>query len=210
MAISVGVTDLLNFLWGEDPFDPNFAKVVDGTGRNPHGITRQDQGTYGSAYYGQDPVLGREYYLPVTISYEENTSGSDTATLKVWELPNPLVSITHRKFIVETPLTERRGTVKELIQAMDYEICIRGFMVNKKNELPEGMVKTLALINELNVAVSISNPITDIFLLRPDRSGSDQVVIRELRLPEVRGIKHVRPYELYLVSDEPFNLIDIS
>jgi len=36
------------------------------------------------------------------------------------------------------------------------------------------------------------------------------VVIRELTFPPVTGVKNVRPYELKMVSDEPFNVIIIS
>ena len=92
----------------------------------------------------------------------------------------------------------------------DYDIVIKGFIITNANEFPENDVTTLRNIYEQNVALSIQCPLTDIFLLRPDRSGSDQVVIRELKFPAINGVKNVRPYELRLVSDEAFNLISIS
>jgi hypothetical protein len=90
---------------------------------------------------------------------------------------------------------------------MDYEITIKGFIVATTHEFPEDAVASLQAIYELNEAISIQCPLTDIFLLRPDRSGSDQVVIKELKFPAVTGVKNIRPYELKLLSDEPFNLI---
>jgi hypothetical protein len=63
---------------------------------------------------------------------------------------------------------------------------------------------------EQNKPVSIASAVTDIFLLRPDRSGSDKVVIAEMRMPVIPGVKNVRPYELKLISDETFNLISIE
>ena len=129
---------------------------------------------------------------------------------KKWNLPYPVVSISSRKTIVETPLTERRGTVKELINIQDYEITIRGFIIGKPNEFPESDVTLLRTIYEQNTPISIQCPITDIFLVRPERNGSDEVVISDLKFPSIQGVKNVRPYELHLISDEAFNLLTIN
>jgi len=190
------------FGYRSQAFEPEFDQVQGSMAPN-----RSEQGSLGSPYYSKDG-LGREYFMPVTIKYPEG--GAEKGTLKKWELPYPVVSITGGKTIVETALTERRGTVKELINNQDYEITIRGFIVGAGNEFPEQEVTTLRTIYEQSTTLSIECPLTDIFLLRPDRSGSDQVVIKQLRLPEVTGIKNVRPYELLLISDEPFNLESIS
>ncbi len=171
---------------------------------------RTEQGTHGSPYYAKD-VSGMEYYMPVTIAYsdsEEKNDGNSTS-MKKWDLPYPVISITSRKTIVETPLTGRRGTVKELIHIQNYDIVIKGFIIGTTNEFPENTVTTLRTVYEQNTPLSLQCPLTDIFLLRPDRSGSDQVVIREIKFPAIAGIKNVRPYELHMVSDEPFNLISI-
>lgn len=180
---------------------------------------RTEQGAIGSPYYGNADKKG-EYYLPVTITYEEAADplwqapdGSfpgNTGIQYSWDLPHPVISIASRKTIIETPLTERRGTVKELINVQDYDIVIKGFIINDIEEFPAAAVTKLRTIYEKNEALSIKCPLTDIFLLRPDRKGSDKVVIRELKFPAVTGIKNVRPYELHLVSDEPFNLISIT
>jgi proteasome lid subunit RPN8/RPN11 len=188
-------------------FKPEFKKVQS---------SRTEQGAQGSPYYAQD-ALGQEYFMPVTLMYADSAShtpgvsGADNqGAQRKWDLPYPVISVTSKKTIIETPLTERRGTVKELINIQDYEIIIKGFMIGKNGEFPENDVTTLRTIYEQNAALSIQSPVTDIFLLRPDRSGSDQVVIKELKFPAVKGNKNVRPYELHMVSDEPFNLISIS
>jgi hypothetical protein len=182
-------------------FDPKFDNV-----RGDTPVTRANTGIYGSEYYAFD-AAGREYYLPVTVTY--TVKGSNE--VKVWELPYPVISIRSRKTIIETALTERRGTVKELININDYDIQIRGFIVNHDgNEFPEDQVITLRELYEQNVPVSIKCPLTDIYLLRTDRKGSDKVVIKSLDFPEMVGVKSVRHYVLEMVSDEPFNLIDIS
>ncbi len=212
--ISFSLAELFERAFGykSQAFHPEFSTVQGDT--SPY---RTEQGFYGSPYYAAD-ALGNEYFLPVTISYQEkgktNSNSTElsasTGQLKKWNLPYPVVSITSRKTIVETHLTERRGSVKELVNIQDYEIKIRGFIINQANEFPESDVSTLRNIYEQNQALSIQCPITDIFLLRPDRSGSDQVVITDLKFPAVSGIKNVRPYELSMISDAPFNLVSIS
>ncbi len=191
-------------------FEPRFQRVS-GDGDNLSG--RLEQGKGGSPYYANDPH-GTEYFMPVTLSYPDTNAspaaiaggGSTSATLKKWDLPYPVISIESKKTIIETALTERSGTVKELISIRDYEITIKGFIIAATHEFPEQDVATLRGIYEQNTGISIQCPLTDIFLLRPDRSGSDQVVISELKFPAITAVKNVRPYELKLLSDAPFNL----
>jgi hypothetical protein len=197
-------------------FEPQFRRVT-GDGDNASG--RTEQGKSGSPYYAND-ALGMEYFMPVTISYPDTRSTSTApqatnigegngtfSTLKKWDLPYPIISIESKKTLVETLLTERRGTIKELICTNDYEITIKGFIIANTHEYPDQGVATLREIYEQNTAISIQSPLTDIFLLRPDRSGSDQGVIKELKLIPTKGIKNITTYELKLLSDEPFNLV---
>jgi hypothetical protein len=196
-------------------FEPQFRQLK---GNNPP--ERKEQGAGGSPYYAND-ALGTEYYMPVTLTYPDMSSRQETppgvtatnnnsfSVHKKWNLPYPIISIESKKTIVETALTERRGTVKELIAIKDYEITIKGFLIAPTHEFPEQDVTTLRTIYEQNTAISIQCPLTDIFLLRPDRSGSDQVVISELKFHAIIGIKNIRPYELKMLSDEPFNLLSI-
>ena len=209
--ISFSIADLFEKTFGykTQAFDPLFDPVTGDGGVNS--LTRTEFGAHGSEYYADD-ALGREYFMPVKVMYPDNesTSNAQADVLKTWYLPYPVISITSRKTIIETPLTERRGTVKELINIQDYEIVIKGFIINRSNEFPEIDVTTLRSIYELNASLSIQCPLTDIFLLRPDRSGSDQVVIYDLKFPAISGVKNIRPYELRMISDEPFNLISIN
>jgi hypothetical protein len=192
-----------SFGYRTNAFDPDFGNVQ---GLKP-GV-RAEQGAHGSPYYAKD-TMGVEYFLPVTLAYSDNGSAG-SGQLKKWNLPYPVISISSRKTIIETPLTERRGTVKELINIEDYDITVKGFIISASNDLAEDAITTLRTIYEQNTPLSIQCPLTDIFLLRPDRSGSDQVALREIRFPTIVGVKNIRPYELHFVSDEPFNLVSIS
>ena len=199
--ISISLATLFEKTFGykTKAFDPKFDDV-----KGYSELARVEQGAQGSPYYAND-ALGREYFMPVTLVYDDGGSNG----LQKYDLPFPVVSITSRKTIVETPLTERRGTVKEIININDYEIVVRGFIICATNEFPENEVTQLRTVYEQNTTLSIQCPLTDIFLLRPDRKGSDQLVIYELEFPAVSGVKNVRPYVLRMVSDESFSLVEI-
>lgn len=215
MEVRFSLADLFEDTFGykTHAFEPKVEDVPSKLGRKQ----RKEYGRVGnSPYYSEDAITGREYYMPVEVNVGaelaqafgvQDQYGAYTGR---WELPHPIVSVTSRKTIVETALTERRGTVKELINIMDYDITIRGLIVGKDNEFPEEQIETLRSLYELNAAVRISSVVTDIFLLRPDRDGRDTVVIKSLDFPEVRGVKGVRGYVLNMVSDAPFNLVDIG
>lgn len=155
---------------------------------------RKNRTDTGTPYWSVDD-FGREYYMPVW--------------LDSLELPYPVISISERNMFVNTPMTERRGTVKENICSEDVVISVRGLIISKTNDYPEEIVRKLHNLKQKGEALKISNAITDIFLQTVDRQGYDKVVIESLRFPEVRGVMNVRPYEMQLVSDEDFSLIEV-
>lgn len=144
----------------------------------------------GTPYYEkvEGDVLGREFFLPVTID-----------GLK---LPYCVIRISCKKTIVETALVNRRGTVKELINAEDYNIKLRGFLIGDNDQLPDEGITQLKDLFEKNESVVFRNALSDIFL-----TGDDKVVIKAIDFPEVKGVKNVRPFELDIVSDSEFTLI---
>jgi len=207
--IGFSLADLFASVWGykSEAFAPNFPAV---TGDKK--LSRAEFGKQGSPYYKND-ANGRECFLPASITYAQpqgtDPGGNVIELNKTIDLPYPIVSISCRRKFIETELTERDGTAVELINTGNYEINIKGFVINKNNEFPEDGINQLRELWEKKRPVSLSCVMTDIFLMQPGRGGSDNVVIREIRLPEVKGIKNVRPYELIMFSDLPFNLIEI-
>ncbi|NDC42899.1 MAG: hypothetical protein EBZ77_15340 [Chitinophagia bacterium] len=198
MAIDLSLATAFRDIFGynTDAFEPEVAQFP----------ARAEAGKAGSApYYQKDAVTKREYFLPVKLTYID----ASQETKELW-LPHPVLSVSVRKNVVETPLTERRGTVKEIINIQDYQIKIRGLALITTRDFPEDAIADLREVFEAKRTVQISNAITDIFLLRTERRSSDDVLITSFALPETRGVKNVRAYEMDLVSDEPFNLIDLS
>lgn len=125
-------------------------------------------------------------------------------------LPFCVVKISGNKTIVETPLSERVGSVKEQFNINDYSISIKGFLIDENREFPEAQLEKLRTLYEKKSAVTLDNALTNIYLTNPELSQDEQrrVVIYDLDIAEVAGGRlHVRPFTLNLKSDTVFNLI---
>ncbi|MEG2495676.1 MAG: DUF6046 domain-containing protein, partial [Mucinivorans sp.] len=113
---------------------------------------------------------GRVYFMPVEL---------DTSLGKI-ELPAAAISIKGKKTIVETALTGRRGSVKELISVDDYEINLHGVIVSGDANYPEEMVQQFRDVFELNESIKLICALSDL-VLQPD----DRIVIKTIDWPEV-------------------------
>lgn len=141
---------------------------------------------YGKSLYGTN-LLGRPVFLPVT--------------LDGLELQNPLVSITGKKTIVETPMVGGNGTVKEIINVQDYSIKITCTDMRPDNHWPEDGLHSVKELWAKNKALTMQCALTDVFL-----QPKDNVVITGIALPDMRGIEYAQVYEISLVSDFYFEL----
>lgn len=142
---------------------------------------------YGSSIYRKTDAMGRYYFMPVELGG--------------LELQYPVIRIQGRKILQETVMTERKGSVIEGIAMENYRIYIRGFMVDHGGLYPEDQIYALKEAWERNESLPLRSVLTDIFL-----ESEDRVVITDFSLPEVKGVEHVKPYEINLVSDSIFTL----
>ncbi len=188
------------FGYKSSAFEPDFAPVPVMDSANGTGQLRKEFGSVAGARMYAPDARGREYFLPVTIGYVD--AGG---VQREWDLPYPVVQVRGQKRIITTELTERSGTVKELINTGDYEIVIRGVIIEPTNELPEQDLIMLRTIYENGQAVVVKNAVTDVFLV----GNEFMAVIRSLTDTPVKGVKNVRAYEMLLTSDAPFNLEEI-
>lgn len=202
----------------------SFAEVK-GDRKAGRGIgTRTETGIYGSRYYAED-VLGKEYYLPVKVTVGNNIIPGSSSTYAealgiddkkgdytgVWDLPYPMISAAEQtKKIVDTELTERGGMVSELINLSGYKISIRGYLINQKaNEFPQDEYDTMVRLGNLNIPVRIDNVMTDILFMDSQNPGR-MATIRNMKFTPRPGVKNVVEYMFDLITEVPFNLIDIS
>ena len=164
------------------------------------GTPQSKSAKLGSNFYATD-AYGRNYFLPVSVYYTDANGAKQD-----YDLPFPVVNIECGKTIIETVLVERSGSVKEIISIDDIIITIRGFMVDPNNNYPEDDVRELGESIFLpNQTVKIRCALTDIFLQDNDFG----VVVKKLRFPAVTGIVGVKPYEIDLVSDAIFDLVNV-
>ncbi len=158
--------------------------------KESHITKKSEVGKYGS-YYAKD-AMGRDVFMPVTLGG--------------LFLPYTWINISNSKRIIETPLTERRGTVKEFISMEDYKIGLKGLVIGHNGQFPEKDIEDLRTLWERNVALEIKSILTDIFLLTPEHGGQDKVVITDFSLAENQGVEHVRAFTMELKTDQEFEL----
>lgn len=158
----------------------------------PTAPDRINTGQLGGKFY-EDDLWGREMFLPVSIND--------------YVLPFAVISIVCKKTIVATAMPERGGTVKELISIDDYDINIKGILIDDNGNYPELEVIDLHELFLLNEPVQLNCVLTDIFL---KGSFNQMVVIKDLKFPSVTGVEHAKPYEISLESDMIFDLVKKS
>ncbi len=209
MSISLSIASLYSAIFGYESEAFQFAQVTGVSGVGD--FNRKEFGDYGSLYWDEDQ-FGREYFLPVKLTFPDKDKIArslvigDVQLLKEWNLPHPVVSLSGKKTIVETPLTERRGTVKELIQIADYDITVRGVLINETQEFPEALMKQMKDVFVIGAPLTLRCAYTDIWL----NDVAYQVVIESVAFPEVRGVQNVFGYELRFVSNGIIDLKEIG
>jgi len=187
--VSFSIAQLFEKQFGYKSDAFNFNKITD----------RNLKANGGSPLYSLDS-FGREYFMPVWLGQTLDS---------LIEIPYPVIRIECRKTIVETPLTERNGTVKELIYTQDYRISIKGLIVSSTPDWPEKDIRALNTLFNVNTPIYIQSALTDIFLVAVDRNGDTQAVISSIFFPENKGVKNVCPYEIELLSDNIFSLNEV-
>ena len=155
----------------------------------------RDNSNLGQPFYAKN-LLGMEMFMPITLIHKK-----DNVEKKLL-LQNTIISMKMKKTIVETPLINRKGTVKEQISIDDWDIGIKGMIVSADNEYPDDAVTELRDFVNINEALDIASVLTAIFL-----NEDEKVVIRDFELSEMRGIQHAQGFTMSLISDVQFELI---
>ncbi len=175
--------------WNSIPMAPKNYIIKDTTFK-----TRSD---LGEPFYAKN-ALGIEVFMPVSLE--------DEATKTTLQLENTIISCRLKKTIIETPLVNQQGTVKEMISIDDWDIDIKGIIVSPDtvyyNAYPDAAVKKLKDLVFIGNSLKIHNALTAICL-----AENEKIVIKEFSLPEMRGVENAQAFELKCVSDLEFKLI---
>lgn len=139
-------------------------------------------------------VLGKDIWFPVTFWINtKNNIEIDACT----------IGVNLSKTIIETAVSERKGTVKEKFNIEDYRFTIKGFLIGKNRIFPEDQIAVLKLAFETNDPVYLMGGYPELFL-----EENAQVVITALEFPEVEGKSpFIRPFSLVCKSDYIQDLI---
>ena len=167
-------------------FDINTVRVKLGLNAEEFQLKDNQRSQTGSPFWSQD-LEGRWYYMPVRLG-DVN-------------LHNPVMRIVSRKTIIETHMTERVGSVKEIINRQDYAIFIKGMIKRSDDTYPEEEVRLLNELYKRDEAIEIDSALTCVLL-----EGQDEMaVIKHLDFPYTRG-ENMILYEMELVTDIDFDL----
>ncbi|NDW10448.1 DUF6046 domain-containing protein [Dysgonomonas sp. 520] len=160
-------------------------------------------------YEFDKPMVERERNIQSVSFYAENNN-CNRMFLPIWLikpdnskflLQNTVSTMYSKKTIVETPLVNRKGTVKEEMAVEDWIIDIKGLIVSTDMDYPDWEVFQLNELYEQSTSLGIENARTSLILKEDER-----VVIKSLRFPEIKGMKNIQAFEMSLVSDIPFSL----
>lgn len=123
-------------------------------------------------------------------------------TIDGWQLPmEPLIELGGSKTIVRTPLAGYDGTVKENMGLNDYDITIRGIVVNEdSDDYPEGDVLKLRQLLERKESLAIVSPLLGLFNIT-------RIAIEDLKLPGEEGVLSYQPYQITGYSDFDVELL---
>ena len=153
---------------------------------------RREYNIKGSPFYGLNNN-GNEVFLPIWLIKADGTK---------FMLQNTVSSIVSKKTIVETVLVNQHGSVKEEISMDDWDLAVKGIIVSPDMYYPDQQVADLKALYKLSESHGIENARTSLLF-----EDNEKVVMKNLKFPEIKGMKNVQAFECDLVSDIEFKLI---
>lgn len=112
-----------------------------------------------------------------------------------------LIDVSQQKQIIKTNIQGVAGTVKEYISKGDYQITIRGALVEESSlKYPEIETQQLREYLEAETAIGVASRfLNDVFSI-------DDIVVESFTFPQQEGYQNVQLFEISAVSDEPIEL----
>jgi len=172
------------------------AKNTTGLGGSAfHGITTNPAPTAASI----QSVLGTPIYEQITLSVPATvTNGAVTSPASTYTFPDwPLFDISPAWLIKSENVQGGIGTVKEYIQQDDFQITIRGFLINyASDDYPNQLLSNLWAVINAGKSLGITSPVFNLL-------GIHNIVVTDAKFPGVEGYMNIQPFELNCLSDYP-------
>ena len=164
------------------------------------GLSPQDISTENEAYLSTSG--DRTPYLEGVVAPVRNNIlfKSNDSTLKI-QLVDVKINTTQNNTIVRTPLTGRRGTVKEYIQATDFAFDVAGSIISPvANAFPLSYLKSFIKLFSTERNIKVQNVLMNSF-------GVQKVVMDRYTIDQ-QSTKYVNTinFKLSLLSDEDIDL----
>jgi hypothetical protein len=141
------------------------------------------------------PVSDQRYPVRNNLIFETN---DQSLRIELWDVK---IDVSFENTIVKTPMTKRRGTVKERISARDYSFSISGSLISAgQYEFPLEELKELIDLFGVEENINVSNVFINSF-------GVTKVVLESASLPQ-NNSKYLNAisFSLKLASDEDIEL----
>lgn len=165
---------------------------------NPRGLIKYSEKNIAFNKIG---LYGQSIWFPVTFKTLIDDQGRVVPV--EMEIEACTVAVNLSKTIINTPVSERKGTVKECFAIDDYRFTIKGFLIGKNRQVPESQIEMLKQIFESVEPVEMRGGYVELFL-----EDSCQVVVKTLDFPEVQGKGvWIRPFNMTLETDYIQDLI---
>lgn len=201
-ALIIDIAELFQKSFGKKPYV--IGTLTNSPGENPfrvaEGATRSEKEFTAKGSLIKEQLRGVDIMLPIRFF-----DGPELLQF----LPYSVIRIGGKKTIIDTPLSERKGTVKEQFNIDDYSIDVKGFLISEDRKFPEAEIEIMRKLYETQKAVTIDNALTNIFLTDPSLRPDEQrrVVVYSFDMPEQQGGReNIRPFTMSLKSDTVFTL----
>lgn len=145
-------------------------------------------------------VLGTPIYEQISLTVPAVVkNGAVVSPQRFYTFPDwPLFDITASWMIEKENMQGGIGTTKEFIQQDDFQITIRGFLINNDSQdYPEQLLSDLwAVINAQKTAgaLGITSRVFNLLDIH-------NIVILDAKFPAVEGYMNMQPFELTCLSD---------
>ncbi len=149
---------------------------------------------------GIKSTLGTPIYEQITLTVPTyDLHGLKTSNEPVvYTFPDwPLFDISLPLQIVKENMQGGIGTIKEFISQDDFQITIRGFLINyASQDYPEQLLSELWAVINSKKPLLITSRVFNLLDIH-------NIIIQDAKFPALEGYMNVQPFELNCISDRP-------